>query len=451
MRLVRGVVIASWAAIAAGCSVETLPPLGQARLFLDTDATLPPAPGELAGEQAPLFDRLRIEIFEPGASAPCAGCTREFGIDHATVFAGNASFGVPSRPGKSGYRARVRLYRSLGRDTVEPRPTSTLEAVVLLPVVAEEGIVDAHVVLRTADLGTPQGTLDAPIAALAGPAEGGLAGTWAKPYDRGCTGAPLPGEVCVRGGAYWMGDVALGSTYGNVSSERLVAVSPFYLDATEVTVAAMRAASLKKGAIVLTHSADLPHCSYTVAPGELESHPISCVTRGGAMSFCAEKGARLPTEAEWELAASARRSAHTVWGDDLPHCEDAVYARSDDPASVAASRACAALGPGAAPVGSSARDHLILPGGTIDDLAGNLTEWVLDEWGEQGDPCWNAPILVDPICPAATPPRAFTVRGSSWLQPASSLRAALRAEVDAAGDPLSVVIGFRCARPGDGM
>lgn len=435
------------AAAGAGCSVESLPPLGQARLFIDTDATLPPAPGARGGEQPALFDRLRIEIFAPGDTAPCAQCTREFGIDHATVFEGRASLGIVSPPGKEGYRARVRLYRSRGRDTVEPRKASTLEAVVLLPVVPQEGIADAHVVLQTADLGTPQGTLEAPIPALSGPAEGGLAGTWAQTYDRGCTGAPGPGEVCVRGGAYWMGDVALGSSYGNVSSERLVAVAPFYLDATEVTVAEVHASNLKTNGVVIPHSAANPNCTYTSKPAELEDHAVSCITRGGAMKYCVLKGARLPTEAEWEFAASARRSAHAVWGDDLPGCEDAVYARSDDPASVAALKECIALGAGGAKVGSGKRDHLTLSGGTVSDLAGNLTEWVLDDWAEQTDPCWNAPILVNPVCPAMTPPKAYTVRGASWHHGASGLRAALRAEVDAEGDPLSQVIGFRCARP----
>jgi formylglycine-generating enzyme required for sulfatase activity len=438
-------------AASAGCSVEPLPPLGQVRFFIDTDATLPPAPGALPGDQPALFDRLRIEIFEPGAATPCAECTRELGLDHGTVFEGRASIGIPSRPGKAGYRARVRLYRSAGRDTVEPRATSTLEAVVLSPVVQEEGIVDAHVVLATADLGTPRGTLDAPIAALAGPAEGGLAGTWAAPYDRGCQGAPLAGEVCVRGGAYWMGDVALGSTYGNVSSERLVAVAPYYLDATEVTVAELRASGIKTTGALIPHSAADPHCTYSAKPGDLEDHAVSCVTRHGALKYCATRGARLPTEAEWEFAASARRSAHTVWGDDPPRCADAVYARSDDPAAVAASLECAALGTGDAPVGSGALDHLVLSGGTLDDLAGNLTEWVQDDWAEQTDPCWNAPILINPSCPAKTPPKAYTVRGASWQHGASQLRAALRADVDADGDPVSIVIGFRCARSASGL
>ena len=42
-------------------------------------------------------------------------------------------------------------------------------------------------------------------------------------------------------------------------------------------------------------------------------------------------------------------------------------------------------------------------------------------------------------------------RPRGWQHGASQLRAALRADVDAAGDPVSAVIGFRCARPASGF
>ena len=163
----RPIAIAIAASISLGCSVEPLPPEGQVLLYLDTDAWLPD-PRDPDRDDPPLFDRLRIEIFEPGAAEPCAGCTREFGVDHPTVFAGEASVGIVPRAGESGYRARVRLYRVGGADLVDPRPTSTLEAVVRLPVVRAEGIIEAHIVLRTDQLGAPQGSLDAPIDPSAG-------------------------------------------------------------------------------------------------------------------------------------------------------------------------------------------------------------------------------------------------------------------------------------------
>ena len=57
---------------ASGCSAE-LPPLGQTLLYIDTDAPLPPAPGESLGEDDPpaLFDRVRLDVYPPGATEPC--------------------------------------------------------------------------------------------------------------------------------------------------------------------------------------------------------------------------------------------------------------------------------------------------------------------------------------------------------------------------------------------
>jgi formylglycine-generating enzyme len=431
----------------SACSVEPLPPEGQVLFYVDTD-TLLPSPLDPDRAEAPLFDRLRLEIFEPDAREPCVGCTREIGIDHETVFEGRASVGIIPRPNQDGYRVRVRLYRVAGADLVEPRPTSTLEAVARLPEVKDEGIVEAHVVLRTEDLGAPQGTLEEPIDALPGPAEGGLAGTFASDVRRGCDGAPAEGEVCVPGGAFWMGDLTLGDTYGDALSERLVVVSPYYLDATEVTVGRWRASGMTTTGNITPHSSFQPFCNYTSKAVEFEGHPVNCVTREAALAFCAMRGARLPTEAEWELAASARRSAYAVWGNDPPGCEDAVFARSDDANLPEATMECAAYGVGSAAVGSGVRDRLVLDGGTLVDLAGNVSEWVADAWAKEGDPCWTGPLLRDPVCTSEDASTPYTIRGANWEHGAANLRAAQRADVSAAGKPYSILIGFRCARAG---
>src|SRR5690606_2650586 len=78
----RRAVIALAALALVGCS-DDLPPIGQVRLAIDTDAPLPPPPGEVLGpaEPAPLFDSLRVDVYPPGASEPCAGCSRTFGLD----------------------------------------------------------------------------------------------------------------------------------------------------------------------------------------------------------------------------------------------------------------------------------------------------------------------------------------------------------------------------------
>jgi formylglycine-generating enzyme required for sulfatase activity len=245
-----------------------------------------------------------------------------------------------------------------------------------------------------------------------------------------------------------MGDLNAGTTYGTVLAERLVVVSPFFLGATEVTVGAYRASGLLTRNRVLLHETQAT-CTFTGAPAGNEGLPINCITRPGAIAYCAKGGGRLPTEAEWEYVAGARRSALTVWGDDPARCEDAVFARDPAASPADATGACIKLGSGPASSGSGALDRLALAGGTLLDVAGNVTEWLGDAWADEGTPCWQGALLSDPLCATGSPGATvdYAVRGGSYGQPGTQLRAALRARVSSDGDPFSALIGFRCARP----
>ncbi len=88
-----------------------------------------------------------------------------------------------------------------------------------------------------------------------------------------------------------------------------------------------------------------------------ENHPVAETTWRGARNYCAWRGARLPTEAEWEAAARGFQGRAYPWGDAVPD-NRLVYAGY--PTGVTA------------PVGSR-------PGGAtpegILDLSGSLAEW----------------------------------------------------------------------------
>lgn len=485
----RRAIIALAALALVGCS-DDLPPIGQVRLAIDTDAPLPPPPGEVLGpaEPAPLFDSLRVDVYPPGASEPCAGCSRTFGLDRSDVAAGRASFGLPVSSGVAGYRVRLRLFLAASSLSGEvPVPpcagcpsTAIVEQVVALPVVGEEGIVDRRVVLRTDEVGQPRGTLDDPVETLEGPVEaldgaaGSLVGTWPHAARVDCTEAAAPGEVCVPGGAYWMGNPhAVGLGGGNDADQRrLVVLAPFLLDATEVTVASYRALldtldpALRDALTPIPWSSSTngtqwrDFCTFTAAPGPLDDEPVVCVAWSQAQQYCQLRGADLPTEAQLEYVAGGLASRLFHWGSDEPSCDDAVIARygygifgSGPFAGVG----CVATVPpgGTEPVGTVVdpprRDRLELPGGTIFDLVGNATEWARDLYNRQSEPCWAAAgVYHEPLCETVSPADGllYSFRLGSYAVGARQAVAAYRHGLRDISLGHGIDLGFRCARPG---
>lgn len=468
-RRARVMAVGTLLACAAACgNDERRPPIGQLLLYIETDAPLPAAPGESLGpdDPAPLFDRVRIEVFPPGQRSPCIECTHEFDVDRRIVAERRASVGITPPPGVTGYRARIRLFRAAhGSIGGEPRPDASIDVTTSLPPAPAEGIVSATVTLRTENVARPSGSLDAPVPAAPRAAE--ALPLWAPAMRAYCTRPPAPGEVCIPGGAFWMGNPLLTAFHapGDSVVMRIAALAPFFLDDREVRVDRFRASMVAISGDPMRHAPDdgspgpIIHCTYTDAIGNDEDLPVNCVSWARARAHCASRGADLPTEAQLQYAAGALEGRLYPWGEDSPTCSDAVYARA--PHVLAVEHVCP--GNWVLPAGNGDRDRIALRQGVLLDLAGNLSEMALDLWNLQTESCWGAGVFFEPLCTTpSSDPNAngqHTVVAGSFLDPAGAITVAQRrpafsfSRAQAAGPaggihaPQFAGIGFRCARP----
>ena len=173
----------------------------------------------------------------------------------------------------------------------------------------------------------------------------------------------------------------------------------------------------------------------TIAKGRVE-HPQNGLTWQQARSACAwlAPGGRLPSEAEWELAASGETHRKYPWGDmPEPTCGNDTAVFGD--LAGASGYGCGTGGTwaeGSKPSGLSASGAL--------DMAGNVWEWVED--------CWHTDLSGAP-----TDGSAWTLgctatdrvyRGGGFHSPAALIRSATRHHNDPKFQHAAV--GGRCAR-----
>lgn len=444
--------LAALVATSLSCGERRLPAEGHVVVFLEIDA---PVPSDIEGDAPALFDTADAELVDRGGRPSCVDCRREFALDRPLLEAG-ASFVVRAAEGRRPI-VHARLYRAVAARR-GLSPGSFVEVFAELPIVPSEGAVEATISLSMEDIGRVTSTAAAPISARLGRPSRTV---WAPATRRACAGSPRPGEVCVPGGAFWFGNPRIRDEVRfAIDRPRLVVLSPFYVDAREVDVASLRASGVATAEDPFRWSgAERPTgvyqdwCTYTDAPDRRDRLPVTCIGFQVAQAHCRARGADLPTEAQWEYVAGALSGRTFPWGEDLPTCGDAIHARGGgafEPLAGLSSECRAAdtpFHPLATDRDELGLDRILLPGGIVGDLAGNVSEHTLDLFQDGTEPCWADPRpRFDPSCEA--PGRLGerrTVRGGSFASAAGELAVAQRA--DWQPSDVAIGLGFRCVRP----
>lgn len=162
------------------------------------------------------------------------------------------------------------------------------------------------------------------------------------------------------------------------------AMDVLWIDRTEVTVGAY-AACVKRGDCEAPTTDGVaeewkPYCNW--GKESRLRDPINCVRWDEASSYCAAMGKRLPTEQEWERAATGGTKRVFPWGNGALNGRRACWDRYDYKRN---------QGEGTCPVGSH-------PAGAsphgLQDMAGNVWEWTASKYDDASEArvdrggCW---------------------------------------------------------------
>jgi formylglycine-generating enzyme len=201
------------------------------------------------------------------------------------------------------------------------------------------------------------------------------------------------------------------TTFMSETPQHNVRVSGFWISRTEVTVA-------EYGRCVARGRCSPPSFEDGTARFQKPSFPVTLVTFDDARRYCAFRGGRLPSEAEFERAARGAGGRVYPWGTAF-HGRLANHGRLGVD-TTDASDGFAELAPvGSFPDGAT-------PEGVLD-LAGNVAEWTADAFA----PAYGAPTV---------PERA--VRGGNYESAAPFLRGAARSSRPP--ETREPSLGFRC-------
>ena len=180
---------------------------------------------------------------------------------------------------------------------------------------------------------------------------------------RGTPSRPLE-WVSIPGGKFNMGTTDNAIGFEDSRPAHAVAVKTFEMAKTAVTVEQYAECVLKGQC---TQPGTGGYCNWGMAGRQL--HPVNCVSWEQANQYARFKDARLPSESEWEYAAtSGGRNQKYPWGGAEASCDKAVMYRNGG-------YGCGTNGTMpvcSKPAGNTAQG--------LCDMAGNVWQWVQDSF-----------------------------------------------------------------------
>jgi len=232
------------------------------------------------------------------------------------------------------------------------------------------------------------------------------------------------------------GEFTMGSeTYDDEKPIHQVYLDAYYMDKYEMTNALYETCVSAGVCDPPQQTSSYTHTSY-YGDSQYADYPVIYVDWNQATTYCEWRGARLPTEAEWEKAARGTDGRVYPWGNewDVRSTRRLNFSDKNDPTGASDTVADDGYAD-TAPVGSYPNG--ISPYG-LYDMAGNVWEWVAD-WYDSSYYA-NSPSS-NPMGSSSGEYRVL--RGGSWDSDGDNARSAYRSWYDPS--LFSLNVGFRCA------